>query len=181
MRRRSATAARTAIAVAAAVLAAIVIAGCGTTAGSSKEPVRYGASDLRGEPVATGALRGRPVLLSSWATWCTACRDELPKLERLYEQRRADGLQVVAVNLDSSGPSRDVRRMVAQYGLTMPIWSDAGNDFSGRFRAIGVPTTVLLDRRGRLVRVWQGGIDPADGDSVRALDAALRPTTDAAS
>ena len=168
--------ARGAAALLAALTASVGVCGCAVLVKdrpASREPVRYSAQSVDGAPVSTVALRGRPAILSSWASWCTACREELPKLERLYRQRSRDGLQIVAVDLDSDGFSRAARGVAAQYRLTMPIWSDMSNDFSNRFRAVGVPTSVLLDRHGRLVRTWQGGIDPTDPATRRLVDRLL--------
>ena len=80
----------------------------------------------------------------------------------------AEGLEVVAVNVNADGASPMARRMASSLGLTMPVWGDQDNDFTARFAGVGVPTTVLLDRQGRLVRTWQGGIDVTD-DATLAL------------
>ncbi len=162
------------LAAAGAASAALAAGGCGSDVAQKRGPVDYRADAVTGSgPATTAALRGKPALLTTWATWCPPCRKELPKLQRLYERERARGLQVVAVNIDGDGPSVLVRRMIGSLGLTMPIWSDPDNRFRDEFHGIGVPTSVLLDRHGRVVRVWQGGADPRSSDTARAIGRAL--------
>ena len=159
-----------AVAVAAA---AVALAACGGSSTSST-PVEYAAHAFEGgDGVSTADLRGKPVLLTSWATWCAVCRTELPKVERFYEQHRQRGLQVVAVNINAEGPTYQVKRMASSAGLTMPLWTDPDNAYTGVFRRIGVPTTVLLDADGRVVHIWQGELNPADPAVVKTIEQTL--------
>jgi len=160
--------------VAALVVVGLALAGCGASRSGGGKPVVYSAHSLDGShAVSTAQLRGKPVLLTTWATWCTACREELPEVEQLYERDRPRGLQVVAVNLNGEGVSFRARQLIAGMGLTMPIWSDPDDRFSARFRAIGVPTSVLLDASGHVVRIWQGGIDPGNREHVGVVEQTL--------
>jgi len=153
---------------------ALTLAGCGGSQVGGGKPVAFAAHSLDGSrPVSTVELRGKPVLLTTWATWCTACRAELPQVERLYERDKARGLQVVAVNVNGEGVSFRARELISGLGLTMPVWSDPDDRFSARFRAIGVPTSVLLDAAGRVVRIWQGGIDPGNRETVAVVERVL--------
>ena len=159
-----------------ATLAVIVLAlaGCGGSTGEGGKPVVFQARSSDGSRVvSTVALRGQPVLLTTWATWCTACREELPAVERLYARERARGLRVVAVNVNADGVGYRAKELVASLGLTMPVWSDPGHAFSAQFTAIGVPTTVLLDASGRVVRIWQGGIEPGRESDVAVVERTL--------
>lgn len=140
----------------------------------------YRAEDLlSGVAVDLADLRGQVVLLSGWATWCAPCRAELPDLNELYEERRDDGLIVVAVNLDAAGPStRQVLPAVEEMGLTMPTWIDSDNDFALVFGAVSMPTNVLIDRDGVVRHTWNGAIDP-DEDDVADMIAAVVESNDA--
>ena len=84
---------------------------------------------------------------------------------------------MVAVNVNASGVDFRARRMISSLGLTMPVWSDPDDRFSVQFRAVGVPTSVLLDRNGRAVRIWQGGFDPANQADAQVVEQALGRTT----
>lgn len=64
---------------------------------------------LDGRTTDLSSLRGRPILLNFWATWCAACRTELPILDRLQAERRHTGLQILAVSEDRGGMDRRIR------------------------------------------------------------------------
>ncbi|MFN8017270.1 MAG: TlpA disulfide reductase family protein [Acidimicrobiales bacterium] len=167
---------RSAIALLAApFLAAALLTGCSKDHAASGEPVEYQAQDLRtGDPVDLADLQGKAVLVSSWATWCAPCRKELPELDRLYQDRKAEGLEVVAVNVDPAGASsKQVIPTVDELELTMPTWKDGEAGFVEAFGAVSVPTNVLVGRDGEVIERWNGPIDP-DSDEVRAaIDEAL--------
>ena len=61
---------------------------------------------------------GRLILLNVWATWCLPCRDEMPSIQRLYDEYRDQGLAVVAVSVDDPGADDDIREFVQEFGLT---------------------------------------------------------------
>ena len=120
-------------------------------------------------------MRGSAILMSSWATWCEPCKRELPELQKFYAERRADGLEVVAVNVNVEGPSESkIDPMISEFSLSMPIWRDADDDFTSTFDGLGVPMTVLIGADGTLLRTWQGEIDTSDRDFLDAVNSALR-------
>jgi peroxiredoxin len=161
------------------LLVALVFAAVACHDGSSTAtPVSYSAVAYPdGAPVSLADLHGRPVLLNAWATWCSECREELPQLQRLWTRDRTRGLVVVAVNVDGGSALAPVGRMASEFSLTMPLWSDAQGTFSTTFSAIGTPTTVLLDRTGRVVQVWQGATDFEDPAVQQIIDTALSGTS----
>ncbi|MFN8112788.1 MAG: TlpA disulfide reductase family protein [Solirubrobacterales bacterium] len=162
------------IAAAALAIVALVIFDKGEPPGGG-EPVTYSARSFDGgEKVSTDDLRGSPALLTSWASWCTECRTELPQLEDFWKSKDSNGLQVVAVNLDSTGGDGPAARAAAEFGLTMPIWSDTDGRFTGYFHGIGVPMSVLLDGDGEVVKVWQGPIDFSDAKAMAPIHEVLR-------
>jgi thiol-disulfide isomerase/thioredoxin len=151
-------------AVALALLAGTLggLVGCSSARDSSA--ARYSVRDEHGRSVSVADLHGRPALLTSWATWCHNCKTLLPGLQSLAETQGDHGLQVIAVNVNALGSDGEVASVERDYGMTMPRWRDADDDFTHEFRARGVPTSVLLDADGRVVQQWPGGIpldDPA--------------------
>ncbi len=166
-------------------LSAVIVGGvsvlapaCGGSGGNAPGPVAYATEDLRtGEPADLAEFRGSVVLLSGWATWCAPCREELPELDALYEERQDDGLVVVAVNLDTAGPStRTVLPFLEAIGVTMPAWIDTDGDFAVVFDAVTMPTNVLIDRTGAVIRTWNGAIE-FDAEFEAIIDDALSSTT----
>lgn len=152
-----------------AVVLLISIAGCGSTgSGGSAE---YTAKDLvTGDDVSTESLRGRPALLVSWTTWCTECDEELAGLQAFAESPAAEGIQIVAVNLDASDVTDEINAKIATHGLTTALWRDRRNDFKRVFATIGVPTTVVLDANGSVIGLFPGAVDFEDDAVLAALD-----------
>ncbi len=118
------------------------------------------ARDLEGRPVSLEELRGEVVLLNIWATWCPPCVEEMPSMQRLYEQLGPEGLRVVAVSIDAAPGSRDaagrpggnVRAFVEQLGLTFDIWLDPAGDIQRVYRTTGVPESFVVDRQGIIIK-----------------------------
>ena len=114
---------------------------------------------LDGKTVRLTDLRGRPVLIDFWATWCVPCRATLPELDTLQTRYRGNGLVVLGLSVDDDGP-RPVRRYAQHLGLRFQIAMADENvlDLYGPIRMI--PMTVFIDRRGHIVRRVSGSIDP---------------------
>ncbi len=117
--------------------------------------------------------RGRVVVLNLWATWCGPCKDELPQLERLHRQLAARGVTVVGVSVDAGARSDVVvRDVVRRSGITYDVLHDPTGAVQRAYRAMGVPTTVLIDRHG-VVRRQVLGPFRWDDAATRSAGAAL--------
>jgi len=108
----------------------------------------FTAMTLEGTPVTLAALSGSVVVLNVWATWCIPCREEIPQLEALHREYRAQGLQMIGVSIDAAGMGADVRDFATEQGMTYPIWLDPDHQFSLKFLTVGVPETFVIDRAG---------------------------------
>src|SRR5207245_4206477 len=76
---------------------------------------------LDGGRVSLSELRGKPVLLNFWATWCAPCRVEMPWLVELHEKYRAQGLQIIGVSLDDSGSTQEVAALAKERGVNYQL------------------------------------------------------------
>lgn len=117
-------------------------------------------------------FRGRPVLVTFWASWCGPCRVELPELSTLYGELIGRGFVLITVNVDHNPMAG--RRFLDALGLSLPVYRLNPRDT----KAIGVdalPTNILLDPDGRFVKAYKG-YTPAMVDDVRRL--VLDMTTD---
>jgi cytochrome c biogenesis protein CcmG/thiol:disulfide interchange protein DsbE len=112
-----------------------------------------------GEPVRLGDLRGRPVVITFWASWCPPCRTEAPLLERAWQTHRAEGLVVVGINVWDSAPA--ARAFIDELGLTYPTAADPNGAVAIDYGLAGVPETVFIDRQGRIVGRWAGPVTEA--------------------
>ncbi len=113
----------------------------------------YTVKRLDGQPDSLDRYRGKVTLVNLWASWCAPCRSETPALERLYEEDRGRGLVVLGIDQGESpeAASAFVREMKLQY----PILLDDGQKYGRAYAAVGLPTSIVVDRTGHIVR----GID----------------------
>ena len=117
---------------------------------------------LDGQRIRLQDLRGKPVLLSFFASWCGPCRRELPSVVKLHEEFKDKGLQVLGVNDEGKGTAR---HFAEQAGLTFAILDDSSAKAHRLYRVRSIPTAFLIDRDGKVVRFLRGG---RDYDSLRS-------------
>ena len=113
-----------------------------------------------GGTVSLAHYRGRVVFLNFWATWCPPCLVEMPAMERLYGRLRDKGFVVLAISLDADEAA--VTPFLKEHGLTFPVGLDPKQRVGILYGVRALPSTFLLDRKGRVVaqalgpREWDG-------------------------
>lgn len=118
--------------------------------------------DGEGHSLSFADFRGRAILLNIWATWCVPCRKEMPALDRLQAAIDKSELLVLPLSIDRQGPPV-VKQFYQELGLkSLGIYVDQSGKASGALNAVGVPTTLLVDRDGRELGRKVG---PAEWDS----------------
>lgn len=120
--------------------------------------------DGPGGTVSLSELRGKPLVVNFWASWCIPCKDEAPTLQQTSERYRKQGL--VVVGIDAQDFRKDARRFMARYGITYPVAYDGKGSTLGRWGVTGFPETFFVDRSGKLVGPHISG--PVDGERNRA-------------
>jgi thiol-disulfide isomerase/thioredoxin len=115
-----------------------------------------------GETITLAHFRGRVVLLNLWATWCAPCRREMPTLDRLQAALGGGDFEVLALSIDRTGLPA-VKEFYQELGLErLPIYVDQTGAAQRALNALGLPTTLLIDREGNEVGRLLG---PAEWDS----------------
>lgn len=104
-----------------------------------------------GDPAALADYRGNVVLLNIWATWCRACEEEMPSMQRLHQQLGPSGLRIVAVSIDKAS-SQDVLKWVQERDLTFDILHDRRGRIESLYQTTGVPESFVIDRHGAIVK-----------------------------
>ena len=107
--------------------------------------------DASGSVLRLGDLRGHPVILHFWATWCTPCREELPALEALMQQISGSNVILVVVAIDTEADAADVRHYLHDLGVGLPVYLARSGTISERYWSWGVPVTYLINSEGYLV------------------------------
>lgn len=131
------------------------------TAAQGQPAPDFSATTLQGSTLTLSSLRGKPVLINFFASWCTVCEAELPGIEQAYKQHRADGFTVVGVNTLESG---DGLAFYRRMNLTFPAVYDPGSP--GRIGSAygvtqGLPASVFVDRAGNVQLIQYGPVTKA--------------------
>jgi len=117
-------------------------------------------ADLDGNPLILGDLRGRPVIVNFWASWCGACVEEFPLLAEAERSHRAEGLAVVGIVFRDR--SEAARSFMTRMGGTWPAAMDPGEAVAQRYGVIGPPATFFIDRDGVVIGRQIGPFSAAD-------------------
>lgn len=110
-----------------------------------------------GKIVNSDEYKGKILLINFFATWCPPCRQEMPHLQKMHDKYGPEGFAVLAISVDDGGP-RIVNKLVQKMGLTYPVVladDKVSFDFGG---IIGIPTTFLVNREGRILKRFDGYI-----------------------
>jgi thiol-disulfide isomerase/thioredoxin len=130
-----------------------------------------------GQPMTLADLKGRTVLLNLWATWCAPCRHEMPALDKLQADLGAKDFEVVAVNIDTRNLEKP-KAWLKEAGVTrLAYYADPQakvfQDLRQIGKAVGMPTTFLIDPNGCELAALSGPAEWASEDAKKLVQAAL--------
>ena len=117
-------------------------------------------ADLNGNPLRLEDLRGRPVIVHFWASWCGPCVEEFPLLLDATAAHRGDGLAVVGIVFRDG--SEAARAFMARMGAAWPAAMDPGDAVATQYGIIGPPDTFFIDRNGLIAGRQIGQLGAAD-------------------
>jgi thiol-disulfide isomerase/thioredoxin len=135
--------------------------------------------DADGKPKKLSDWRGKTVLVNLWATWCVPCRKEMPALEGLQTRLQGPNFEVVAINIDTRDPEKP-KNFLKEASLTrLGFFSDEKakvfQDLKSIGRALGMPTSVLVDGQGCEIATIAGPAEWDSDDAVKLITAATTP------
>lgn len=124
--------------------------------------------DIQGQSTSFSALKGKWVLINYWAGWCQSCVDEIPELNRFYQNHKKDPVALFAVNFDDLSLFEQ-QNLIRKYNISYPtlLNDPAGNLSLGDIT--GVPVTFIFNPKGKLVKTLFGGQTAETLDEVIAL------------
>ncbi len=124
--------------------------------------------DLTGQPVDLKDVLGTATVLNFWATWCGPCRMELPEMQKLYNEAGGKGLVLLTVNVDLPPTGEEgsvaeqlqlakprIDALLTHLGITLPVYMLDGKT-QAELGLPNIPFTILLDRKGGVVRLYPG-------------------------
>ncbi len=149
--------------------AALLVGGTGAspTAIGSRPP-DFSLVDLDGNPIRLADLRGRPVIVNFWASWCVACVEEFPLLREAAERHADDGLVIVGIVYRDR--SEAAREFMERNGATWPAAMDPDGRVAEAYAVVGPPETFFIGRDGTVVARQLGQFSAASlNDKVAAI------------
>ncbi|WP_243290109.1 thiol-disulfide oxidoreductase ResA [Bacillus sp. FJAT-47783] len=133
----------------------------------SKEKVQVGSkapdfvlNDLQGDSYKLSDFAGKGVFINFWGTWCEPCKREMPYMERQYKHYKNEGVEILAINVGESKIA--VENFANQHGLTFPIVLDKKMEVLNAYGVDPLPTTFLIDKNGKVVKIITGQMTERD-------------------
>jgi peroxiredoxin len=155
------------IAALAAALSLTLPAVAGTAGGPAPQ---FTLSSRSGKNVSLAQYKGQVVMLNFWASWCGPCRQEMPLLESIYKKYNKLGFTLLGVNVEPD--SKAANDWLKDTPVSFPVLYDSDSKVSKLYDVGGMPSTVIIDRSGKL-RMVHRGYKPGDEneylDSIRSL------------
>jgi len=113
---------------------------------------------LDGRAVDLKDYRGKVVFLNIWATWCPTCREEMPSMEKLYQELKGEAFEILAVSVDKEGGKR-VAAFKEAHNLSFPMLLDPDGTIAKPYGVTGVPESFIINKEGIIERIVIGPID----------------------
>ncbi|HEU4523351.1 MAG TPA: TlpA disulfide reductase family protein [Thermoanaerobaculia bacterium] len=133
----------------------------------------YSAKLLDGSDFDLAKERGNVVFVNLWATWCGPCRYEIPELEKLHNELASRNFKVVGVSVDEGG-DQIVREFVDEQNMSYPVALDPEGRLATILDTTILPTSILVDREGKVVWKKFGVVTTSDAEMNAAIEQALK-------
>ncbi|MDH5606834.1 MAG: TlpA family protein disulfide reductase [Anaerolineae bacterium] len=114
-------------------------------------------TSLDGDSYTLSELRGKPILVNLWASWCGPCRQEMPAMQALYEEFHPEGFEILAVNAANQDNIPAAAAFVEELGLSFPILLDLDGEVSRMYQLRALPSSFFINPDGSIAEVVIGG------------------------
>jgi len=135
-------------------IATLVMSLSAQAVGVDAQAPDFTLESLHGSNLRLQERRGEVVLINFWASWCGPCRQEMPILDRLHQRYRDAGFSVLGVNVE--GKRKPAEKIAKKSKVTFPVLIDAGQKVSESYELEAMPTTVVVDRNGKIRYIHRG-------------------------
>lgn len=112
---------------------------------------------INGEEITLSKLRGTPVMINFWASWCPPCKAEMPTMQLAYEKYKDRGFTILAINATNQDNLDAAASFISDNGLTFPVLLDSNGQTTEDYQIRSLPTSFFIDRDGRITDVVVGG------------------------
>ena len=123
--------------------------------------------NLDDEPIALSDFKGKVVVVNFWATWCPPCRYEMPSMQRAWQKLQDKDVMMLAVHV--GGKSDKIWAFVGEYGITFPVLIDGKSKVADAWPLKGLPTTFVIDPKGRIAYRAIGGREWDDEELLKTI------------
>lgn len=110
--------------------------------------------DLEGKKASLSDYKGKPLIINFWATWCIPCIKEMPDLEKLYKERKDEGLELLMINVKES--KEVVKKYIEKGGFSFRVLLDKNGDVLREYQVFGLPSTFFIDEKGIVQYSYMG-------------------------
>lgn len=130
---------------------------------SNKENVRaidFSVKDENGQEVSLLSKVGKPLVVNFWASWCPPCREEMPRMQKLYDEL-GDEVEFMMINMtdQTNELPEQVKQYLKEQNLTIPVYYDTHQDAAYRYTISVLPTTFFIDSEGYIIAHAKGALD----------------------
>ena len=117
-------------------------------------------NSLESQDIGLEYIKGKPIILNFWASWCPPCKAEMPAFQETFQEYGESDLQIIAINATNQDSLTEVTQFIKEYGITFPIPLDLTGTVSADYQVHSLPTTFFIDKSGVIKEILIGGPIP---------------------